>query len=236
MQIPFARYRPSRFWTGWILLLLAVQAGLLLTFWWPYHREQQVVAQIERSRGFVRTKNFAPAGLQRHVHPFWLSPFDRVTQVCIKEEVSDELLSSLEVLYRLDQLTFWKTDLTEEQLKQVAGLTHLKDFGMVSSRLDDAALRHLSNLQRLETLTLESENIGDEGIRSLRSLNSLRRLWLYNTNVTQDGVDALAEALPICSIYLQSKNESHQVKASRPPPAARPQSTLSQIRENLIPF
>ena len=73
--------------------------------------------------------------------------------------------------------------------------------------LTDDDLKHLKGLTGLYWLYLNDTQITDSGLVYLQGLTELRHLHLYGTKVTEEGVYNLKEDLPVCKIYYPKKNE-----------------------------
>ena len=64
----------------------------------------------------------------------------------------------------------------------------------------DEGLVHLKGLTKLETLGLGRTQVTDAGLVHLKGMTNLKRLYLHYTQVTAAGVAELKKALPKCLI------------------------------------
>ena len=72
------------------------------------------------------------------------------------------------------------------------------DFG------DDEAV-YLKRLTNLSILDLSGTQVTDAGLEHLKGLTNLWQLYLSGTQVTTKGVESLRQALPNCTIILESQ-------------------------------
>lgn len=162
--------------------LLLISVGLLFAvggvkIWLPYHREQQIIAQIEELGGTSAVTPALPFGLSEAEYLRELKWFNRLGMVNLSEtQASDSDLEDYAQLKQLFYLNLISTDVSDAGLKNIKGLTNLKQLWLINTRIGDAGLEHLSGLTKLE------------------------ELYLYNTQVTESGVKKLQKALPKCII------------------------------------
>ena len=140
------------------------------------------------------------------------------------DEVTSELLHSLQADATLDELVIWGGALTNADLEPLSRLTRLKSLVLGEMRIDDGIFPHLRSLRALDTLILAYTAIrGDfsplagiplrdvrlEGCRlvgdacagSLAAFPTLRNLEIHMTGLTDAGVRALAH-LPLEVLWL----------------------------------
>jgi hypothetical protein len=112
--------------------------------------------------------------------------------------------ADLKMLANLTQLKTLKLDaasnITDEGVKNLAGLKQLTDLGLAQTKVTDAGLKSMTGLTELKNLALGFDNITDAGLESLAGLKKLENLGLPFTKVTPDGVKKLQQALPNCKI------------------------------------
>jgi Leucine-rich repeat (LRR) protein len=68
------------------------------------------------------------------------------------------------------------------------------------TNVTDDGLKHLQGLTQLRTLDLSATNVTDAGLKHLQGLTELQILDLNGTKATGDGVKRLQRALPNCRI------------------------------------
>ncbi len=74
-----------------------------------------------------------------------------------------EVLHSVARLHRLEILSLFMTDVTDEQMIQLAGLDRLRELNFHDTGLGDAGLRHLKGLRQLQEIALP-QNVTDAGL------------------------------------------------------------------------
>lgn len=112
-------------------------------------------------------------------------------------KLKDEDMKLLSSLSTLQELHLHGTTITDEGLKQIAGLTNLTYLGLIGvANISDAGMKSLVDMQKLEELRIGNTNIGDAGLKELAKLKSLKMVGLIGTKVTQDGLKEFSEALP----------------------------------------
>ena len=136
--------RPSTILLVGIVLLIG---GGAMMVWLPFHREQQVIAEIERLDGRVRL---------RVVRPFW-----------IPEAVDDEYLK---VFQRVYVVNLNDTQVTDAGLEHLRGLTNLVWLWLNNTPVTDAGLEHLRGLTNLQWLRLDNTPVTDAGVKKLQKL------------------------------------------------------------------
>jgi len=97
-------------------------------------------------------------------------------------------------------------NITNAGLEHLKGLTNLEILNLYGTRVTDEGLRHLQNMQRLRALIL-SPQITDAGLEHLEGLAGLRTLEITGTQITDAGVERLEQALPNCEIFDASDEE-----------------------------
>lgn len=110
-------------------------------------------------------------------------------------DVSDAGVAALAECRRLKHLNLEKTRITNRALAVAARLP-LEELDLSQTAVTDDGLKQLAGLTRLTTLWLTGTSIGDAGLRHLTPLKTLESLALNQTRVTAAGVRALQQALP----------------------------------------
>jgi hypothetical protein len=164
-------------------------------------RQEDLAAAIENSGGGVLWSDPSAAVRLRRVFG---DGYDRSIVHAIfppNVDVTDEVLSHLEGLDGLTQVTAWDTQhVTEAGLQHLKGLSHLRILAICSTEVTDNGLENLRGLNNLEMLGLRCPKITDAGLESLKGLSKLTSLDLLDTQVTDAGEKNLKQALPNCYI------------------------------------
>jgi hypothetical protein len=151
------------------------------------------------------------------------------------EEVTPEVLRSLEGNTALERLVIWGGPLTTAELEPLGRLTQLKGLVLGEMRIDDGIFLHLQHLRRLEYLNLAYTGVRGnfrplagsplrdvrlEGCRlvtdacakTLAAFPTLRQLEIHMTGLTDAGVEALA-GLPLEVLWLGPRITDHAMNA-----------------------
>ena len=168
-------------------LLLVFVFGLLA--WWPWYRQTQAIAAIERLGGFVGTEPVGPVWLRNVVGDEVMAGYDDVQAVSLfrRSHVTVAGLVHLEGLTNLQSLTH-SLQFTDAGLSHLKRLTRLKRIDLARTQVTDAGLVHLKAMTKLESLSLSDTDVTDFGIRNLKGLTSLRALSLSYTYLTDAGL------------------------------------------------
>ncbi len=134
----------------------------------------------------------------------------------------DGELAILKDLGHLVSLHLGGTDVTDEGLVNLAGLTSLNRLHLEKTNVSDAGLAHLAGLENLSYLNLYQTGVTDEGLAHLEGLKSLKNLYLWQSKVTPEGAEKLQQALPDCDIDLgwEAPEESEEADEPEDPPDA----------------
>ena len=207
--------RPRR----WIPLSLRIFASILGVFgtasvlwfmsvWLPYHREQQIVHEIEGWGGSVYTVTDGPDWLR------WLVGEDTMQKCKVFDRVHGVTLSSpagpnaewaqLKKISNHRHLYLHVRETADGVLVDTNGFTIL-DWAIVTMSLKgttvtDEGLAQLSHLTNLKYLWLDGTAVTDLGLVHLSGLAKLNILFLGDTTVTHEGIKKLKKALPDCEI------------------------------------
>jgi Leucine rich repeat len=84
-----------------------------------------------------------------------------------------------------------KEQISDEGLKNLAGMTNLRSLNLCGTNTTDAGLKYLGGMKDLQNLLLSSTKVTDAGMEDLMKLPKLQSLMLYDTQVTDTGVFAL---------------------------------------------
>jgi hypothetical protein len=125
-----------------------------------------------------------------------LEPLGGIKQLLLQgTQVTDEGMRHISGMSGLDELYIW--DATEVS---DAGVAHLKDLGRLRkihisrSKIGDASLGTLGGLPRLEDMALQGNHFTDAGLALLKRSTNLKRLWigLGETKITDAGMAHLS--------------------------------------------
>ncbi|HKO57436.1 MAG TPA: C45 family autoproteolytic acyltransferase/hydrolase [Thermoanaerobaculia bacterium] len=105
--------------------------------------------------------------------------------------VGDEALAQLAGLTRLEQLGLKGTRVTDAGLVHVGRLTNLINLNLSDTQVTDAGLAQLGKLSRLETISLANDAITDAGLAHIAKLTNVAGLVLTGTKVTDAGLEQL---------------------------------------------
>jgi hypothetical protein len=85
---------------------------------------------------------------------------------------------------------------TDEVLTHVGHLSRLQSLNAMASDVTDVGMAHLDELPRLQELELAYTRVSDASLPQLKRLTGLRKLDLWQTNVSETGLDELRQAMP----------------------------------------
>ncbi|PHS02919.1 MAG: hypothetical protein COA78_19720 [Blastopirellula sp.] len=113
---------------------------------------------------------------------------------------TDDDLKNLVGMTKLESLDLSFTRVTDAGLVHLKGLTSLRNLALDYNQISDAGLFHLKALPNLIYINLTRTNITDDGLEHLKALSNLSDLHIKETKITKKGVEKLQAALPKCSI------------------------------------
>lgn len=85
------------------------------------------------------------------------------------------------------------TDISDEQVLELARLQHLQSLGIWQTHTTDAGLALLARLRELETLDISQTDITDDGLKQLTKLASIQVLVVGGDRLTDQGLDHLKQ-------------------------------------------
>ena len=161
---------------------------------------QTTEPEIRRRGGDIRVCQPSPSWLENLLHdPGVLI----VTEVDFSDntQLGDDDIVHLNGLTTLRSLKLQGTGVSDAGLKHLADATELVRLDLSqTSEVTGSGLAHLNGLANLEALMLNHSQVTDAGLTHLEGLSSLRILHLEATRVTDEAVRRLQEALPKCKI------------------------------------
>ena len=166
--------------------------------------DSAIVQKVEELGGKVMKIAQNDDGLEVYFHlgrnHDGLRQFETPKPGAPKPPALDGELGVLKEVENLVWLHLGGTDVTDEGLPHLAGLSSLTRLHLERTKVSDAGLANLKDLQNLNYLNLYQTGITDAGLAHLESLTGLKNLYLWQTKVTEAGVEKLQKALPDCKI------------------------------------
>jgi hypothetical protein len=201
---PRSRFRLPHW--GWFLLatVVLVIAGIGLSIWLPWHREQQVIQRIESWGGYATAGTVGPKWLRKlvgEIHMKEFKVFERTAEVQLQRRaINDTQIAHLGGLKNLEVLDLERTAVTDAGLNHLSKLTKLQSLGLNGTAVTDSGLAHLNTFTNLRILILSNTAVTDAGLIHLSGLTNLHTLQLFGTAVTATGIEKLQKTLPDCKI------------------------------------
>jgi internalin A len=109
---------------------------------------------------------------------------------------------ALSSLGNLQSLTLRYSDITNDGLAAVAGLSNLKRLDLTSTDVGDAGLAQLKSMTSLTELLLSYGRFSDAGLENLKGLVNLTRLDLVKTRTGDRGLESIAALKNLSSLNL----------------------------------
>ena len=127
-------------------------------------------------------------------------------------EVTDQDLKALAGLAELQTLDLGRTKVTDAGLKELAALPQLQSLDLsYNAALSDAGLRELAALPRLQALELTfNAAVTDASLKELANLPQLQKLNLEGTAVTDAGLKELAGLKQLKVVQLRETKVTNQ--------------------------
>ncbi|EAQ78345.1 protein kinase domain-containing protein [Blastopirellula marina] len=114
--------------------------------------------------------------------------------------VQDEDLALLTGLSKLQHLHLYDTRISDAGLAQIGKLTKMKILSIDKTEITDKGIAHLTTLHDLEVLNASNTNLTDVSVNHLAQLPRLQRLQVQGTQITRQAIEKLHAALPDCVI------------------------------------
>ena len=116
-----------------------------------------------------------------------------VTSLLLRNsELGDRGLKPLNRLSHLVSLDLTGTQVADEELKWLAGLSKLRHVTLRNTGITDDGLLHLKNLTSLQELDVSRTALSDDGLKVLQGFEGLKTLRLAGCRITDAGVASLA--------------------------------------------
>ena len=186
------------------LVLIAAVAAIPCS-WRPpemqRRRDQEaIVAAIQKLGGRVRYEDQSEASAA--TAPSAATPADNkqpaeslFTGVTIVDfygsQITDDDLPVVQGLTKLKGLNLGKTKITDAGLKHLAKLTRLRSLDLSGTKINGAGLEDLKGLTKLQTLNIASTPISDAGLAHLQGLTQLQTLNLGQMKISDAGLEHL---------------------------------------------
>jgi len=107
----------------------------------------------------------------------------------------------------ISDLNLARTQVTDEGLAAVSGMSQLKRLRLENTKIGDAGLEHLSGVKSLEYLNLYGTRVTDKGLGALAGLSNLKKLYVWQTGVTREGAETVSKTIPGITVNLGDKGE-----------------------------
>ncbi len=119
-------------------------------------------------------------------------------------EIDDEGLAHVAGMTRLRRLSLNSTKVTDKGLVYLQALRELQVLDLANTQICGSGLNHCSQMSKLEILALNGTQLDDQGAAHLRNNTGLRRLYLYGTRVTDRCVVDLAALRELESLVVSA--------------------------------
>jgi len=196
----FAR-RPPRPWVlKWtrrvLLLVLCLVLGAASVpswYWWQWHSEQKLIAQLERTGGRILVKRYPTEGLEKYLPERWAFLRDHAYDVRV-HRLSAEQIDGINprLLSHAEWLEFWDCHVDDKVLAQFAGFKKLEHLNVFENPLNGSGFEHAA-CDGLSMLDLRGTHVNNGALAHLAKLSSLRTLDLRYTGVTDAGMEEVAK-------------------------------------------
>lgn len=171
--------------------------------------EAEIIAKIEQAGGKV----------------YKISAADSSREICFhlaSQPVGDEQLGFAVQIPDVIWLNLAGTKITDDGLKQIAGMKQLKRLHLEKTQIGDVGLDHLLGLAELEYLNLYGTQVTDAGAAKLAAMKNLKKVYFWQSQVSEEGIKSLQTALPDCQVVGEVKLTPVAPPEQKPDPAAKP--------------
>lgn len=191
-----------------VILLLTLAPGFADDPPMPIAANRKTAEWVIQSGGHLGLSTDAKTALTvRKLADLPKSPFT-ITRVDFggQRRITNEDLTKLGSLEKLEELNLSYTRLTDAGLKSLDKLPALKRLYLSETKLTDASLRPLAQLSNLASLDLSGTKITDKNLSELEKLPKLTRLFLARTQTTDNAVEHLANLSQLTVLHLTGVN------------------------------
>jgi hypothetical protein len=119
----------------------------------------------------------------------------------------NDILKELLPLSEIERLVLQGTDISDADMKYVAGFKKLQKLWLDATAITDVGVKELMNCEHLTYLGLGNTRVTDAGVKSLKVLKSLQKLDARDTAITYAGVKELKQELPNLTVALARSDE-----------------------------
>lgn len=116
------------------------------------------------------------------------------------KKLSDEDLTQLPKLPKLQVLILNGTKIRDEGLRELHQLSSLKVLFLYNTRISDAGLKHLKRIPNLTLLDLEHTSVTDDGLAQLADFPKLKRVHV-GPGISDAAINSLKKAVPDLEIF-----------------------------------
>jgi internalin A len=134
------------------------------------------------------------------------TPGKPITEVLLgTTAVTDDQLKELAGLKHLWNLDLVSTQVTDKGLGYVREHKNLRKLHLYGTPVTDAGLKEVAGFIHLEVLDLSQTRVTDAGLKELLALKELKRLFINDTKVTPSGVASFRATMPGCEVFADEK-------------------------------
>ena len=169
------------------VLLFVATASLLV-----YSRLRKFFRAIENTKRLGGRVTFTPSFSSQAF--CWLHSKTTVDLSGVK--ISDDTITQLAALPRLEVLRVGSTDITDAKAEPISKCRYLRSLDISDTNLGDPTVQQISQLPNLETLIASDTLITDASIESLAELQELRKLECTGTSISEEGLKQLNSLRP----------------------------------------
>ena len=138
-------------------------------------------------------------------------PHLRVLYIEYNSGNADALLSNLDGMSSLEELSLHRAHVTAEGWRHVASFPHLRRLDLDDA--DEGDLESIANLTQIQSLGIYNSSITARGSMSLKSLPRLEELRLGSVTITEADVPALAQLSGLRKLDLSDSSVTDEVAA-----------------------
>jgi Leucine-rich repeat (LRR) protein len=209
------------------VLVISVGMGIYVK---RVKKQQESISAVKRLGGWAyydyevkedgqydpQGESWVPAWLRKRLADDYFHPVVQVNMVYNDDtgkrldnlKTTDEVLSHLDGLPRLEMLLLHGTQASDKGLVHVGKLTNLRRLLMWDAHdVTDAGVAHLAGCRKLEYLHLSESQIGDESARVFSQLPRLKGLSLQGNNLTDEGLVHLGEMTQLTDLWIGCMDE-----------------------------
>ena len=119
-----------------------------------------------------------------------------------RTNVQDDWLPDLFGMTGLENLYLSETQITDEALQHLASFPRLKMVNLNETAITDAGMTILAEHPSLETLYVVLTSFSDAGLMNLKASSSLKQVFVKGTPVTEQGIEEFRQANANCQVIV----------------------------------